>query len=445
MAKKSSSKSSGKTGKKQSVTRKFWFKVKFFIWLGLVLITLGSLVWVLNLPNTDVEAPLDVDTHQQNEQGPDSSSLSAKKKGVIDREGKTENKDVARTYEEEEGKEITQVTREIDLAILQSLILVGAGSDTVEHTQVRWRYHNFSKYLFQILKIRLDDSQKKRFLSSLEDYLKKWVDQVVLAPVSEDKDLWQVSWNKLPTHILDFQKKEKKQIISEPEKKKPFLAIVIDDLGEDLRAAKQIIALVNGQVTYSILPYCTYTQQIVELVRQRDLDFMLHLPMEPINYPEIDPGPGSLFVNMSRTKIQNMLQNDLEQVPGSIGVSNHMGSRFTSSRQGMAVVFQELNKRRLFFLDSLTSPKSVARDLADKEEVPVIARDIFLDNKKNVDSIVFQLKKAEQLAIQRGQAVAIGHPYPETVKALTKWMKQRDSKVNLCQLGRLMDMKKCGL
>ncbi len=441
MAKKSSSKKSGQAAKKRSATKKFWIKVKLSLWLGIILGSLGCLVWVLNLPYSETDTRYELGSPEKTRQRPDSFSTPPGEKGLVRRD-KTRTKDVARLYEEQDIKKISQITREIDLAILQSLVLIGAGSDTLEHTKLRWRWHQGEKYLFQKLEIRLDISQKRHFLDSLEDYLDKWMDYVSLEPVTEDKGIWQVVWHKVPTHNLEFQKEGREEIVSKMAKEKPFLAIVIDDLGEDYQTAKKIIGLVNGQVTYSILPYCTYTQEIVELVRQKDLDFMLHLPMEPVNYPEIDPGPGSLFVNMSGTRIRDMLQDDLEQVPGSIGVSNHMGSRFTADREDMSVVFQELKKRRLCFLDSLTSPKSVARELAEKEEVAMISRDIFLDNKKNVNSIVFQLKKAEQLAIQRGWAVAIGHPYPETVKALAKWMEEKDSRVTLCQIGRLINMKR---
>jgi hypothetical protein len=440
MAKKKSSQKSNQKSRKKASSRTFWGKLKVFFWGSTFLITLGCLIWVLNLPFVGEKTSHQSHVQEHPETPPSVPLDFPKKHRESSQESVAKNAE-KRLYEEQDEQELNQIISEIDLAILQSLVLTGAQPNALEHTEVSWYERQGSKYLFQILQIRLDQDQKISFLSSLKGFLKEWMDNISIKPDAKADNVWKIAWSHLPTHTLEFQNES---VVESPKgsDKKALLALVIDDLGENYQVAEDILELVHGQVTYSILPHCTYTKKIVDFVCQKNLDFMLHLPMEPLKYPEINPGPGSLLVNMNDTKIRQILTNDFEEVPGALGVNNHMGSRFTAHRHGMSVVFDELKRRHLCFLDSLTNPDSVAGQLAQEMDVPFITRDIFLDNEQNIEAIVFQLKKAEHLAIQRGQAVAIGHPYPETVEALAQWMQDRDQRVMLAQIGRLINVQK---
>jgi len=220
----------------------------------------------------------------------------------------------------------------------------------------------------------------------------------------------------------------------------PCLAVVIDDMGQSLYKARRLLRILGPDLTWSILPFCAKTSEVVQLAAEHDLEYLLHVPMEPKRYPQVDSGPGSILVGMSPEQIRAILDNNLDQVPGAVGANNHMGSRFTEDPGGMQVVLEEIRSRHLFFMDSLTSPESKVRDIAKALRMPVAFRDVFLDNRQDVQAIVSQLRKAERLALRSGKAVAIGHPYPETLTALDKWSKERDTDVQLVKLSRLIDI-----
>jgi len=166
---------------------------------------------------------------------------------------------------------------------------------------------------------------------------------------------------------------------------------------------------------------------------------LLHLPMEPLDYPHrADPGPGALFVGMEDTEILARLEDNLAQIPQAIGVNNHMGSRFTADRAGMATVLGALKGKDMFFLDSLTTGKSVVQEQARKIGLTNLRRQIFLDNVQNVQAILFQLRKAERLAHSTGDVIAIGHPYPETLEALRIWEKERDPDIDVVALNTVL-------
>jgi len=131
-----------------------------------------------------------------------------------------------------------------------------------------------------------------------------------------------------------------------------------------------------------------------------------------------------------------ILTAHLAQVPHAAGVSNHTGSKATEDAVLMAAVMADLKGRGLFFLDSLTSAKSVAGKEAVKAQVPTLSRTVFLDNERGQQPTLLMLAQAEKEARAKGRAVAIGHPYPETIAALAAWDIRRDKNIALVTLSR---------
>jgi hypothetical protein len=340
-------------------------------------------------------------------------------------------------YEEALQQELDQRIRQVDLALVQSLIMEGIDPDRLKHEDVVQKSNGHQDYYYQSLALNLADSSREDFFARFRTTLEEWTSDVELVQESGSGHSWKIEIFGLETHGLDFLDSPARKVESTGAQK-PRLCIVIDDLGEDLRKARILIQTLENKVTLSVLPFSTYTRDIVQLASEHGVDVMLHLPMEPKGYPEANPGPGSLFVAMGMKEIRTMLEKDFRQVPGLVGVNNHMGSRFTADVRGMDVVLQEVKNRGLFFMDSLTSPESVARDLGRQMGVPVLSRDIFIDNEQREEAILFQLQKAEQLARKVGSVVAIGHPYPETLSALRTWAAKRDGRVELCRVSDMV-------
>ncbi len=201
----------------------------------------------------------------------------------------------------------------------------------------------------------------------------------------------------------------------------PKIAIVIDDLGLDEEASSQI-ATISGPFTLAYLPYAEELKGQTEIVHSAGHELIVHLPMQP-HSNAADPGPNALLTDLKSQEFERRLDWNLHQFNGFVGVNNHMGSKLTEDAGLMVRVMMHLRKNGWVFLDSLTSPKTVAARAAKATGVPTISRDIFLDNERNESAILIQLEKAEKLAIKRGYAIAIGHPYPETLSVLKQWVK----------------------
>ncbi|GAB4267777.1 MAG: hypothetical protein Kow0092_21270 [Deferrisomatales bacterium] len=222
-----------------------------------------------------------------------------------------------------------------------------------------------------------------------------------------------------------------------PGRRPPRLAIVIDDMGRDLDAARQLLDL-DAPVTLSILPRLRHTGATARLARSRGRQYLLHLPMQPQGYPDVDPGPGALLEGMDEEAIRRRVREALEEVPGAAGVNNHMGSRLTEIEAPMGWVMDELKGRGLFFLDSVTTANSVAALAAREAGVAWARRDVFLDNVRTEEAVGEQLRKALERARRHGEAVAIGHPHQATLAALRAWIPRiREAGVTLVPVGDL--------
>jgi len=195
------------------------------------------------------------------------------------------------------------------------------------------------------------------------------------------------------------------------------VAIVMDDLGRDLASARELLAI-DLEVTFAIIPQNEAASQVAALAHGQGREVMIHMPMEPQGYPRANPGAEALLLGRSDEEIRALVRAYRQRVPHATGGNIHMGSRFTESREKMAVVLEELRKAGLFFVDSRTSNRSVAFETARELGVATARRDIFLDNVRSVSAIRGEIRRMARMAAKNGEALAICHPYPETFAAL---------------------------
>jgi len=392
-------------------------------------ITLAGLVAILLLPHKDTN------TIGQPEQKHTSETRQETVRQIPETKPVVSEKPRPFVYEESIGADFDLRVWEADLAIIQTLSLMGHGEDRMVHKRIEPRFFYGTPYHFQEITIYTSNSRDE-FISKLRDNLDRFLSNVSLKhEVTENR--WSININGQKTHIISLEK-----ILKKPIPGFGKLVIIIDDLGGSLEFAKALSRL-NFPVIFSILPHMPRTGEVVNFALNNNIETMLHLPMEPKGYPQgIEPGPGALFVNMDHNEIRQRVADNLAQIPDAIGVNNHMGSRFTQDYYGMSIVFDELKKSGLFFLDSMTTSKSVGEKLAREKNIDFFKRHVFLDNVQDKKAIVFQLSKAENIAVKHGMAVAIGHPYPETLEALKEWNGLRNQNVEVVRVSELIAARK---
>lgn len=193
------------------------------------------------------------------------------------------------------------------------------------------------------------------------------------------------------------------------------IVLIIDDMGNSLELGQRAIAL-PGAVNYAFLPHSPYSKTLANEANRRQKEVLLHAPMS--NLHDYPTGPGTLTPRMNQQQFRQTLVDNIYSIPHAKGVNNHMGSLLTQLKQPMAWLMQELKQQNLYFVDSRTSPLTVAESTARELQLPTLRRDVFLDNEPTIAAIARQFDQLLRLSKQQGEAVAIGHPYPETLEFL---------------------------
>ncbi|MCO7225176.1 divergent polysaccharide deacetylase family protein [Pleionea sp. CnH1-48] len=199
--------------------------------------------------------------------------------------------------------------------------------------------------------------------------------------------------------------------------KKSRLIIIMDDLGDNYRLGRRIINL-PVPLNIAFLPNTPFARKLANMANERGHDVMLHLPMEATTRHDL-LGQDALKSSHSYQEAMTIFEENLASVPHVRGFNNHMGSHLTKQSEPMKWLMEEARQRDLYFVDSRTVAGSVAFSIALHNGVPAIARDVFLDPVSAKKSTIrAQLKKAMNIAQNKGVAVIIGHPYPETLEVL---------------------------
>ena len=224
----------------------------------------------------------------------------------------------------------------------------------------------------------------------------------------------------------------------EPDAITAVVAIVIDDLGQELKPAQEVMALPE-RVTLGVMPLLPQSEKIAALARREGREVIVHIPMEAKGKNGKREAPGTLRANMTPMEFIAAVNEVLDSVPGAVGANNHEGSALTENREAMNFLMSELKERNLFFLDSYTDAGSVAYAAAREFGVKAARRDVFLDNdSEHPAAIRKQLDELAREARKHGRAIGIGHPHPATLAELRTWLRETAAEgIEIVPLSRL--------
>ena len=216
------------------------------------------------------------------------------------------------------------------------------------------------------------------------------------------------------------------------------LAVIIDDCGYNMDPVRKLLKT-GLPFSYAIIPYKTYSSDVLHLVMGAGRVAMLHLPMEPMDASQISEPGHTVLNSMDDSQIKALVSSAISSLPGISGVNNHEGSRSTSNADVMAATLQVIKSRGLFFVDSATSSGSVAQQTARRMGVPTGKNMLFLDNAADVGAIHSQMLAAAELADRYGSVIVICHARPATAAAWTYYGKElQESGIQLVPVTELV-------
>jgi polysaccharide deacetylase 2 family uncharacterized protein YibQ len=196
---------------------------------------------------------------------------------------------------------------------------------------------------------------------------------------------------------------------------RPKVALIIGGLGLNSRATQAAIETLPGEVTLSFSPYAEGLQGWVDMARAHGHEVLLETPMEPVDYPDNDPGPYTLMAGAQAPETVKKLEWVMSRVTGYFGVTNYLGSRFLASDGAYQTFTAALRGRGVAFVDDGSAARrgglGVVRGSAER----------VIDDQLNQTAIDQQLLALQASAQQRGQALGSGFAYPVTLEKVAQW------------------------
>jgi len=344
------------------------------------------------------------------------------------------------TFETYPSGETESLVKRLDKTIYDVLLSLNVQSEQVHFRTVETKKQGDDEWTYSDLDVGLEKPQpqallEKAFSGRLSSVKPRPRVRFSVGPNNET--VVEISIKGRATHRLNFSFLAKRLPVPSPPPLRPVVAIIIDDIGYDPYIASKFLKL-DAQLSFSILPTSPFTERIAASVHRSGKEVLLHLPMEPTEYPELDPGEGALISSMTPDELLSQLNRNLEAVPFAVGVNNHMGSKLTQDAAKMRQIFTILKRRDLFFVDSVTSSKSRCEQAAGLLNLRFARRQVFLDHDQDPNTIRFQIKRLISIAKKRGKAIGIGHPYPTTWEVLKNDLDTIKSEVNLVPVSQLV-------
>ena len=199
-----------------------------------------------------------------------------------------------------------------------------------------------------------------------------------------------------------------------PKRKKPFAAIIIDDMGQRPWIERKFFHL-GLCLNFSFLPFAPYTKTLAQEAHQLGFEVLIHLPLESGNGEKT---PGLITLKMNEREVKRRVKRAFLAVPYAIGVNHHEGSKFTTDYRHTRWLLEEVKSLGLFYVDSRTTPLTVVPKVAQELGLSWAERRVFLDHDPRREAIKREIRRLIRRAYRVGPTIAIGHPHPETLKAL---------------------------
>lgn len=244
-------------------------------------------------------------------------------------------------------------------------------------------------------------------LKKQQDHLEELIDEVVETEV-----------NTIDPDTLNQQSDEEPSKITQVPMR-GVIGLIIDDFGYRNDHVSNGFLKLPGKLTYAIIPGHDHSQLFSKKAYDAGYEIIVHMPMENIGntYGEEEYVLMSYFQD---DEIRNRIRSAFENLPESVGLNNHQGSRGTADPRVMTLLAGVIKEKKKFFIDSRTASNSLAETTMRKYNVPTNKRNIFLDNELDEQKIKTQLLKLAEVAEDKGIAIGIGHVKPQTLSVLEK-------------------------
>lgn len=202
------------------------------------------------------------------------------------------------------------------------------------------------------------------------------------------------------------------------------IAIVIGGLGLSQTGTQKAIHTLPGEVTLAFAASGNSLQRWMQEARRDGHELLIQMPMEPIDYPDNDPGPLTLVSKASPKENLKRLHEAMGKITNYTGIMNYLGGRYLTNPDALEPVLRDIEERGLLFLDDGSTAQSTTATIAKAVNAPHTFGDMTIDAQLDRQAILRKLDDLERLAQRKGTAIGIGSAFDETVDAVAEWVKE---------------------
>lgn len=202
------------------------------------------------------------------------------------------------------------------------------------------------------------------------------------------------------------------------------IALVIGGLGVSQTGTQAALRKLPPEVTLGFASQGNSLGRWMQAARREGHEIVMQVPLEPFDYPNVNPGRNTLTVEASPEENIGNLHWSLSRITNYTGIMNYMGARFSADQHAMQPLMAELGKRGLLYLDDGSSARSLAPELALKNGVPIAVADTAIDALQDRGEILKKLDELERTARAKGFALGTGSAFDVTVDTVSSWVNE---------------------
>lgn len=206
------------------------------------------------------------------------------------------------------------------------------------------------------------------------------------------------------------------------------IAIVVGGLGLSQSGSKLAIEQLPGEITLAFAPYGNSLRRWMEMARKDGHELLMQIPMEPVGYPQVNPGKHTLITGVEAKQNLDNLHWVMARMTNYVGMMNYLGAKLGDDVQALQPILKEIAGRGLLYLDDGSGFSSKAKPAANEVGVPFLQGNIILDDGRSVALIKKNLQALEKLARRKGYAIGVASAFPKSVQQIGLWIKQAEKR-----------------
>lgn len=197
------------------------------------------------------------------------------------------------------------------------------------------------------------------------------------------------------------------------------LNLIISNVGLSENLLKMALEKLSPEVSLAFYPLGDETRKQISQAQKKGFEVFVLCPMEPVNYPQNDPGPNVLLTGIPSEENVKRLESVINTCTNCSGIVGFKGSLFTISEPDLKPILQYLDLKKIHFIDDGSTSRSLSPKLStNSSQVTYI---INTDNEKN--SIHSVLAQIIQDAPSTKKMTAICDASFLSIEILSEWVK----------------------